>query len=588
MQELITRNLDLWTSAVQIKSTAGRGNSGDMEAYGIQKLRSLVLDLAVSGRLTSHDPNDEPAQSLVDKIEKRKLELIKHGLLKKQAQLPPIAENDVAILLPESWTVTRLGDVTNYGQTEKVEHSDVHDKMWVLDLEDVEKGTSKLLVKTRFKEKPFLSSKNRFSVGDVIYGKLRPYLDKVLVADEPGVCTTEMIPFNGFGLLDPEFLRLVLKTRRFIQHANESTHGMSLPRVGTEAVRMAPIPIAPYTEQKRIVTKVNELMTLCDQLEQQQDTSLKAHQALVATLLDTLTRAESATDFQQAWQRIATHFDTLFTTEHSIDQLKQTILQLAVTGKLVEQSPTTGFAYEFYGERIDIPKIYVRSKKQAIKGKSPLAVASLPRIPDTWLYKSVDELYESGHILDYADGNHGSLYPRKEDFGDEGVLFLTAAQFDVNGKIDWKTCPRLRTEVAEKLTKGWSRSGDVYFTHNATVGKTGIAQYSDDDEWLLGTSVTYYRINGNSIHAPYLYLYLTSASWLLQADAVMQQTTRNQVSITKQALFYIALPPPAEQVRITNLVLELFELMEQLHKRIQETESLRAFLADAIVEQAVA
>ena len=97
--------------------------------------------------------------------------------------------------------------------------------------------------------------------------------------------------------------------------------------------------IPPLAEQHRIVAKVDELMALCDQLEQQQTDSNATHQTLVETLLATLTNAADQAEFAEAWQRIADHFDTLFTTEQSIDQLKQTILQLAVMGKLVPQDP---------------------------------------------------------------------------------------------------------------------------------------------------------------------------------------------------------------------------------------------------------
>ena len=116
-----------------------------------------------------------------------------------------------------------------------------------------------------------------------------------------------------------------------------------------------PISIPPLSEQHRIVSKVDELMALCDQLEQQQTDHLAAHQILVQTLLSTLTQAADAAEFEQAWSRIADHFDTLFTTEASIDQLKKTLLQLAVMGKLVPQDPNDEPA-SFLLERVAIQK----------------------------------------------------------------------------------------------------------------------------------------------------------------------------------------------------------------------------------------
>jgi type I restriction enzyme, S subunit len=275
MHEVITNNLDLWTSALLTNSTTGRNGNGKQEAYGIRKLRELILELAVRGKLVPQDPNDEPASVLLERIAKEKARLVKEGALTTQKPLPEITSDEEYFGLPSGWVWSRLGEVTNYGITEKAEPEDVDEDTWVLDLEDVEKETSKLLQKNRFAEKPFLSSKNRFSSGDVIYGKLRPYLDKVLVADEDGVCTTEMVPVRGYIDISPFYLRLVMKTPYFIKYADDSTHGMNLPRLGTDKARMALFPLAPYAEQHRIVAKVDELMALCDQLQQQQTNSIQ-------------------------------------------------------------------------------------------------------------------------------------------------------------------------------------------------------------------------------------------------------------------------------------------------------------------------
>jgi type I restriction enzyme S subunit len=249
----------------------------------IDQLKQTILQLAVMGKLVSQDPNDEPANVMLERIAQEKAQLVKEGKLGAQKPLPEVAKDEEPFGLPNGWMWTRLGGVTNYGITDKAEPEDVNEDTWVLDLEDVEKETSKLLTKNRFAEKPFRSSKNRFSSGDVIYGKLRPYLDKVLVADEEGVCTTEMVPVRGFGGIYPFYLRLVMKTPHFIEYADESTHGMNLPRLGTDKARMALFPLAPLAEQHRIVAKVDELMALCD--------VLKAHFADAQTIQNHLADA---------------------------------------------------------------------------------------------------------------------------------------------------------------------------------------------------------------------------------------------------------------------------------------------------------
>lgn len=257
--------------------------------HSINKLKETILQLAVMGKLVPQDPSDEPASVLLEKIAAERERLVKAGKLKKQKALSDIELDELYCDLPKSWQWIRLGNLTNYGSTNKVETNDVDDTTWVLELEDVEKETSRLKAKIRFSERNFKSSKNKFLRGDVIYGKLRPYLDKVLVADEDGVCTTEMMPVRGFADTSPEFLRLTMKSSAFKTYANNSTHGMNLPRMGTDKARLALIPLAPAPEQHRIVAKVDELMAICDQLknslQQAQETQILLTDAVVENAL---------------------------------------------------------------------------------------------------------------------------------------------------------------------------------------------------------------------------------------------------------------------------------------------------------------
>ena len=178
-----------------------------------------------------------------------------------------------------------MGDYAHYGALFKCENKDASSNTWVLELEDIEKGSSELLKKVRFSERDFKSTKSVFKSSDVIYGKLRPYLDKVIVADEDGICTTEMIPIKLFGSSNPEYLRWYLKHPDFIDYANSSTHGMRMPRMGTDVAKKALISIPPLREQKAIVEKVNVLMGLCDALVQEVQQSQAHSEQLMQSVL---------------------------------------------------------------------------------------------------------------------------------------------------------------------------------------------------------------------------------------------------------------------------------------------------------------
>uniref|UniRef100_UPI0029B589D4 restriction endonuclease subunit S n=2 Tax=Pseudomonas TaxID=286 RepID=UPI0029B589D4 len=305
---------------------------------GVKKLRELILELAVRGKLVPQDPSDEPASELLKRIAEEKVRLVAQGKIKKQKPLAGVEEAALPFELPVAWVWARLGEITNFGTTTKKD--EIPDDAWVLDLEDIEKDTSRLLQKARFYERNSLSDKNSFAKGDVLYGKLRPYLNKVLVAEDDGFCTTEILPFRCHGPFVAHYFMVALKSPYFLSYVNAKSYGMKMPRLGTEDGRQALFPLPPLAEQHRIVAKVDELMALCDRLEARQADAGSAHVQLVQALLGSLTQASDAEDFAQSWQRLAEHFHALLTTESSIDALKQTLLQLAVMGKLVTQDPS--------------------------------------------------------------------------------------------------------------------------------------------------------------------------------------------------------------------------------------------------------
>lgn len=565
MSEAITNNLDLWSSALLARSTAGRGSNSKLEACGIKKLRALILELAVRGKLLPQDPNDEPASMLLEKIAKEKTRLIEEGKLTKKLSLPDVAEDEKYFSLPKGWVWTRLGEATNYGITDKAEPRDVDEDTWILDLEDVEKETSRLLQKTRFAEKPFQSSKNRFAKGDVIYGKLRPYLDKVIVADEDGVCTTEMIPVRGYADISPFYLRLVMKTPHFIKYADDSTHGMNLPRLGTDKARMALFPLAPYNEQHLIVAKVDELMALCDQLEQQQTHNIKTHQTLVEALLGALTRVVSQQEFSAAWARIASHFNTLFTTEASIDQLKQAILQLAVMGKLIQQDPNDEPARELL-KRIQVERARLIAQGQ-IKQDTRLEIA------DDEKYFVLPEGWEYARLADITSVLNGRAYA-KDELLDAGVPVLRVGNLFTSSHWYYSNL-----ELEEDK---YCDSGDLIFAWSASFGPF---------IWPGPKVIYHYHIWKLKLHSEANLNKLFLYKFLLEKTVEMKASGHgvSMIHMTKQAMekIVVPVPPLTEQSRIVAKVDELMALCDSLKARIKDAQAIQIHLADAIVEQAV-
>ena len=221
----------------------------------------------MQGKLVLQDGDDEPTAVMLEKIRGEKERLTKENKIKKVDLLPIIDSDEIPYNLPDNWEWVRLGEVINYNCAKKVSSSEIPEDAWLLGLEDIEKDTSRIIQRVTFKDKRSKSTKAKFEEGDVLYGKLRPYLNKVIVADKDGFCTTEIIPLKCYYGLFPKYLMYTLKRPDFLEYVNSKTYGINLPRLGTEDARSALIPLPPFEEQIRIVAKVDQLMSLCDELE---------------------------------------------------------------------------------------------------------------------------------------------------------------------------------------------------------------------------------------------------------------------------------------------------------------------------------
>jgi type I restriction enzyme S subunit len=332
--------------------------------------------------------------------------------------------------------------------------------------------------------------------------------------------------------------------------------------------------VPPLAEQKRIVAKVDELLAMCDRLEAQQQERETQHASLIRASLARFAETPAADNLQ-----------LLFGQSYTIPpaDLRKSILTLAVQGKLVLQDPNDPSASDILASGASLPIGHVRRRK--IMKRAPITSPDdmFPDLPASWEYADVQRLYDLNLIVDYADGNHGSLYPRSREFGDSGVTFVTARDI-AGGRVLWSRCALLNEDKARQLTKGWARGGDVLLTHNATVGRVARVE-REVGEFLLGTSVTFYRLNEEFIDPSYFYYVLCSPTWQGQLEAIMEQTTRNQVSIQKQAFFRVPIPPLAEQRRIVARVDQLMALVDAMEIQVTTSRKMGASLVEAMVTE---
>ncbi|EHH2481609.1 restriction endonuclease subunit S [Vibrio parahaemolyticus] len=174
-------------------------------------------------------------------------------------------------MIPTSWIETTLGNVVDYGVTTKVEAVSIDNDAWILELEDIDKNSSNLNKRATFSERKSKSTKNKFSAGDVLYGKLRPYLNKTLLADKDGYCSTEIIPIKSSKQIHNRYLHYSLKRKTFLDYVESASHGMSMPRLGTKQGQAAPFVLAPYNEQIRIANKLDSILAKVDKAQARLD-----------------------------------------------------------------------------------------------------------------------------------------------------------------------------------------------------------------------------------------------------------------------------------------------------------------------------
>ena len=581
VEKLIVDHMETWTSALQTRSTAGRGSSGKIDLYGIKKLRELILELAVRGKLVPQDPNDEPASELLKRIAAEKAELVKQGKIKKQKPLPEISEEEKPFELPEGWewvTFSHLGYFFG-GKTP----SKMKDEYWGGTIPWVTPKDMKtnLIVDSEDKVTPLAleDGLTKVSPGSILFvarsGILRRIFPVAITSIECTVNQDIKVLSPFFSDISYYILLMMNGFERYIIE-NLTKTGTTVESLLFEDFISHPFMIPPFAEQNQDLSTVKKLMSLCDQLEQQSLTTLDAHQQLVETLLGTLTDSQNAEELAENWARISEHFDTLFTTEASVDALKQTILQLAVMGKLVPQDPNDEPASELL-KRIAQEKAQL-VKEGKIKKQKPLPPISDEEkpfeLPEGWEWCRLNDI--SSKI---TDGDHKTP-PRIA----EGYKLLSAKNIR-DGYLDYNNCDYISAIDYEKSRERClPEKGDLLIVSvGGTIGRSSLIK--DCSDFALVRSV--------AIIKPLLiepeYLKLAMDSKLLQSMIHSHKRGGAQpcLYLGEISKFLFPTPPLAEQRNIVNKVSILMEKCRFLFLGLQSAQQTQLHLADALTDAAI-
>ncbi|WP_426761726.1 restriction endonuclease subunit S [Hafnia paralvei] len=589
VEKLITDHIDIWTSALQTRSTAGRGSNGKIDLYGIKKLRELILELAVRGKLVPQDPNDEPASELLKRIAAEKADLVKQGKIKKQKPLPEISEEEKPFELPSGWEWVRLGEVAEiirgvtYG---KAQSSEV-EKEGMIPLLRANNIQSKILIEPLvYVDEKLVSSEQYLRTGDVLIamssgseslvGKAAQFYEKgdYTFGAFCGVIRTYFKEIN-------DFIGFFLKTPLYREQTKASGKGIGIKNLNKSNLEMLLVALPSKKNSTQLLEEITFLLTLCDQLEQQSLTNLDAHQQLVETLLATLTDSRNAEELAENWARISQHFDTLFTTEASIDALKQTILQLAVMGKLVTQDPNDEPASELL-KRIEQEKAQL-VKEGKIKKQKPLPPVSDEEksfeLPRGW------EWCKFGLLSEFINGDRGRNYPSKSEYVDTGIPWINTGHIEKDGTLSVSDMNYITQKKFDELRGGKIQCGDlVYCLRGATFGKTSFVT-----PYKTGAIASSLMIIRPFIaqFGLFFYNYLTSPFGKSQVFRFDNGSAQPNLSANSVMLYAFPCPPLDEQFRIYNKVQELFGICESLKTNVQSAQQTQLHLADALTDAAL-
>jgi len=580
VERVITEHMDLWTGAVTQKSGSGRGSRSKRELTGIKKLRELILELAVRGKLVPQDSNDEPAQNIVSKFREKRLRI---GA--KQPRKHPSSNTTEThpFIAPARWQWIELSDCCTLENGDRSKNYPNKSALVDAGVPFVNAGhlmnfTVNESEMTYISEERFeILRSGKFQIGDILFC-LRGSLGKCALVTEVarGAIASSLIIARPLLSEIAPFLMLYLRSGLAESMIRRYDNGTAQPNLSGKDFGKFSIPLPPLAEQHRIVEKVDELMALCDQLEQQTGDQIEAHERLVDTLLDTLTRAGDATELAENWARVQQHFDTLFTTEHSIERLKQTILQLAVMGRLVRPSDRK------LGGDAQLEEL-PNSVESDMAAELIAAVedhGGFLELPAFWRVASMDSLasdYKTGLVRSKSEQAPEYQFPyfKMNDISNDGGCNLTDL-VAVNAPAD-------------EVDQFSLRDGDLLFnTRNSRelVGKTCVVTALEGRNILYNNNIL--RVRFHWVLSEWVDIWLRSPAGQLILDALKSNTT-NVSAIYQKQFREISVPVPSleEQREIVTKVRSLVRVCEDAKSAIRLAQQTLVTLSSAATHSAI-
>jgi type I restriction enzyme S subunit len=549
-QRLISDHINIWTSAeAEKKSGRGRSSNNAGNIFGIQKMRELILELAVQGRLTSNNLNEKP--SIEEPIEIQK---------------------EIPFKLHKNWRWTSLPDIAKYkvGKTPSTKNSSYwtgsyNGYNWVSIADLIHGGT----ISKTSKKVTDLAQKEVFKSIPIDAGTIlmsfKLTIGKISILEVPAYHNEAIISVYPSKFVNKDFLFKILPSRAKAGISKSAIKGNTL---NSKSLAKLLIPLPPLPEQLRIVSKVNDLMAICNQLEQQHINSSETHEKLVQVLLHSLAQSKNMQEFKDCWQKIASHFEVLFTTEESVDELIKTIIQLAVMGKLVPQDPKDEPASELI-KKIEIEKSAIKKIKNTFSFNKDNISFNLPQ---GWKWVK---------FSDIAQHNSGKTLDSSRNTGEHRNYITTSNLYW--GSFDLSSIRKMPIEDYE-LERCTAKKGDLLIIEGGEAGRAAV--WESDNDICFQNHIHRARFYGK-INPYYAYRYFEKLNITGEINQYRKGIGISSMSGKSLGSIPFPLPPLNEQSRIVNKLDQLMALCDELKSHIQQASMQQKQIADVLVSQAL-
>lgn len=467
-------------------------------------LKTSLIDLAVSGRLSTEFQAEDSVSEIIEKLptpsNKRKKLLGQTFEYGKQSDIP------------ENWRWILLGEITSYGDMPvKASTSNVSDDTWILDLEDIKAG-GELLTKTRAKEKQFAGEKTLFHSGQVLYSKLRPYLKKVLVADEDGISTPELISFDVFGGILPQYIVCCLLDSFTNRAIDKRSYGIKMPRIDAGFMVNLPVPLPPVSEQHYIIERLEAAFSLIDTIENLQ-------------------------------------------IEYTSNQetLKSKLIDAGITGRLTEPLPGDGSVSELHTS-------ILRDKERILKERNGRADKKIKEIDDNVPFDIPEhwKWIRFGDVGLFKKGPFGSaltksmFVPKNKD-----TVKVYEQQHAIRKDANIGTYYITKKYFDEKMSGFEVRSGDIIVSCAGTIGETYILP-EDIERGVINQALMRITLAEGIDRRFFLYYFDSNLKKSAQEES-NGSAIKNIPPFDVMKNWYFPLPPIEEQGRIADKIDELLQ-----------------------------